>query len=161
MTWLLFDSFPDTPGPPPPAPEEMDSATAAQYMLTAFVDGWTATPYRFDNEMFDPRTAGNVSNDNAAWLDLVIAPVTGRQQTLGRPGNRLFYRRDLLVVTVASRADRGAGPATRLAEQVRDLFEGYRNGGLYVTDVVVRRIGNNGEWYRVVVDVPFNYHEMK
>jgi hypothetical protein len=157
VSLILHLSFDDIPGPPPPAPEEMDSVTAAQYAIDRFTTEWgVTTPYRIDNEGFDPRTVG--ANP---WVDLVIAPVTARQQTLGRAGNRLFFRQDLLVITIASPKDKGPGPALRLAEQVRDIFEGYRNGGLYVTNVTVRRQGNDGQWYRVVVDVAFNYHELK
>jgi hypothetical protein len=136
----------------------MDSDSAARYMYERFATQWGATTlYRLDNESFDARTVP----DGQAWLDLQVAPVTSRQATLGQPGNQKWYRQDLLVITVASPTDKGLGPAMRLAAQVRGIFEGFRNGGLYVTNPTVRRQGNDGQWFRVVVDVPFNYHELK
>lgn len=157
MSLILHLSFDDIPGPPPPAPQEMNSETAATLMIQRFTSQWgSTTPFRIDNEGYDPRTAGN-----QAWLDLVIAPVTSRQQTLGQPGNQKWFYQDLLVVTVAAPRDKGPGPALRLAAQVRGIFEGFRNGGLYVTTAIVRRLGNDSQWLRVVVDVAFNYHDLK
>jgi hypothetical protein len=157
VSLILQLSFDDVPAPPPPAPEEMDSDTAARYMYERFTSQWGAAPDRLDNESFDARLV----LPGASWIDFQVAPVTSRQATLGQPGNQKWYRQDLLVITVASPTDRGLGPAMRLAAQVRGIFEGFRNGGLYVTNPTVRRQGNDGQWFRVVVDVPFNYHELK
>ena len=156
MSLILFLSFPDLPPAPGPAPEFMDSATAATTMATYFNTSWTATPWRRDNEQ------SALGEGTVSWVSVAILPGMRQQSTLGRASNRKFYRRDVFQVTIATPKDRGQQEAIDLSELVCDLFEAYRNGGLYVADgVAVRRVGNDGRWYRVVVDVPFNYHELK
>lgn len=153
---LLHLSFDDLPPVPGPAPEFMDSETAAATMTTYFNTSWVATPWRRDNEQ------SALGEGTASFASVAILPGARAQSTLGRAGNRKFFRRDVFQVTIATPKDVGQGQATRLAELVCDLFEAYRNGGLYVADgIAVRRVGNDGRWYRVVVDVPFNYHELK
>lgn len=156
MSLILHLSFDDLPPVPGPAPEFMDPETAAATMTTYFNTSWTATPIRRDNEQ-SPLGEGTVS-----WVSASILMGSRQQSTLGRAGNRKFYRRDVFQVTIATPKDIGQGDSIRLSRAVCNLFEAYRNGGLYVADGVnVRRVGNDGRWYRVVVDVPFNYHELK
>jgi len=133
----------------------MGPAAAAALIYQRFIDAWAAqTPFRLDNEQFEPPAY-------APWVDLTIQPVVDRQQTLGQAGNRKFFRRDMLRVTIATPKDQGTLTAWNLAATIQTIFEGYRTGGLYVTHAERRRIGNDGRWFRVVVDVLFNYHEQK
>jgi len=151
---FTFDDLPPTPGP---LPEEMDAVTAAVAMFNRFTDQWgVTTPFRLDNEQYEPTPA-----DTVAWVDITILPMIRRQSTLGRQGNRLFFHRDMFRAVVSYRKDSGWAPCGRLADQLAKIFEGYRNGGLYVTDVTPRRLGNDGQWFRIVVEVAFNYHEMQ
>jgi hypothetical protein len=155
VSLILQLSFDDVPGPPPPAPENMDSVAAASYMVTHFASSWTATPWRRDNEQ------SALGEGSVAFASVLILPGDRRQSTLGRAGNRLFARHDVFSVTLATPKDQGVEVALNLGHLVLGIFEGYRNGGLYTTLHPMRRLGNDGRWFRVVVDVLFHYHEMK
>lgn len=154
MSYALLLSFPDLPPLTPPAPEEMSPELAAAYVSQRFLEQWGATTaVRLDNEAFSP--------PDVAWVSCTFVPVTDRPQTMGAVGNRLFFRSEIFRVEIMAPSDGGEGPALRLAQHVQQIFEGFRNGGLYVNAVARRRLGNDGRWFRVVADVAFHYHERK
>lgn len=156
MSLILHLSFDDLPPGPVVAPEDMNEIEATGFMVERFTTQWGATTVvRLDNEQFSPPAV------DQPWVSVTFLNVLRQQSTFGQAGNRLWFHRDVFRAEVAVPRDAGVLLAKQLANLVCSIFEGYRNGGLYVTTCVPSRVGNDGTWFRVVVNVTFNYHERK
>jgi hypothetical protein len=133
---------------------------ATNAILAHAVANWPASVavLTFDGERFTP-PAG-------PWIRLTIRDLPTRTVTHGARGGRQAERRATLigqVFTPLAESD-GAGPALALAIAFRDLFEQAdieaTAGVVHVVGgASVRRVGVDGPWYQVNVDVPLTYHE--
>lgn len=113
----------------------------------------------FDGERFD-------APEGEPWIRLTIRDLPTASVTLGARANRLAERRATLIAQVFAplEVSDGAGAALELAIAFRDLFEpadvAAAAGVVHIIGgATVRRIGVDGAWYQVNVDVPLTYHE--
>ena len=113
----------------------------------------------FDGERFD-------APEGEPWIRLTIRDLPTASVTLGARANRLAERRATLIAQVFAplEVSDGAGAALALAIAFRDLFEPAdvtaSAGVVHITGgATVRRVGVDGAWYQVNVDVPLTYHE--
>lgn len=137
----------------PEAVEAMVGRFAAQWALTAY----SAVPYTVDGETaFRPPSSGS-------YVRLATRHYGAHQETLGAPGNRKFYRSGALFVDVFADHGKAPGSGLKLADAIRNIFEGVAIPGttVYFKDVIVRELGPEGRWYRVQVEVRFYYEELK
>lgn len=123
-----------------------------------FVTAWGATsPFTFDNEEFDP------PNPPAAWVRLTVRHNTSQQESLGPAGRRKYERGGSVFVQCFTPLDSGVSAADNLATVVRSTFEGktLTPENVRFTEVIVREIGPDGEWYQMNVEAVFTYTETR
>lgn len=138
----------------------MTPLEATNAILAHAIDNWPATiaALTFDGERFTP--------PSGPWIRLTIRDLPTASVTHGARGNRQATRRATLIAQVfapLAESD-GAGPALALAIAFRDLFEPAdvtaTAGVVHVVGgATVRRVGVDGPWFQVNVDVPITYLE--
>jgi hypothetical protein len=110
--------------------------------------------YTFSSEDFK-------SVADAPWARLTVAHEAGEQDSLGSVGNRKYLRRGRVLVQLFGPVDQGLRALDLLAQATRSIFEGTRFSGLYFISADVRESGQDGEWFQLVMDAPFDYQETK
>jgi len=110
--------------------------------------------YSFESEKYDPPA-------DLPWARLTVAHEDGTQSSFGATGSRKFLRRGRVLVQVFAPVDAGLRTLDGIADEIRDIFEGVTFSGLYFVGVDVRESGQDGEWFQLVVDAPFDYYEVK
>lgn len=130
-------------------------------ILQHAVTNWNAATavLVFDGERAAPPAA-------EPWIRLTIRDLPTRTVTHGARGGRQAERRATLIAQVfyPTAISDGAGPALAIAQDFRDLFEPAdvvaSTGVVHIVGgASLRRIGVDGAWYQVNVDVPLTYHE--
>lgn len=136
---------------------------AKQILYNAFVVGWTTTtPFQFDNENGTNLNGSDPADGEAPWLRIVARNETFEQHTLGPEGGRKFIRNGRLLIQIFVLAnEQGSSAADTLSEQLTDIFEGKRFGGVTINTWLIREVGNDGKWYQVIADSTFEYEEIK
>ncbi len=128
---------------------------ARESVYSRFVAQWgTTTPIAFENEKFDEPT-------DVPWVRLTVRSASRKQETLGRPGNRKFRSAGLVLVQVYTRTDVGVKQGDDLAEQAKNVFEAVSFDGLDFEDGLARETGSAGRWYQHLVEVRFDFEEIK
>ncbi len=128
---------------------------AREAVYSRFVTQWgTTTPIVFDDEDFDEPA-------DSPWVRLAVRNMVRGQETLGQVGNRRFRSTARVFVQVYTRTNVGVKQGDVLATQARDIFEATSFEGLDFNDGVVRETGPDGKWYQHVVDIAFDYDEIK
>lgn len=139
----------------------MTPLEATNAILSHAIANWNAANavLTFDGERFD-------APEGEPWIRLTIRDLPTVSVTLGARANRLAERRATLIAQVFAplEVSDGAGAALALAIAFRDLFEPAdvtaAAGVVHIIGgATVRRIGVDGAWYQVNVDVPLTYHE--
>tara|TARA_R110002167_G_scaffold121845_2_gene300256 strand:- start:131 stop:544 length:414 start_codon:yes stop_codon:yes gene_type:complete len=110
--------------------------------------------YTFTSEDFTAPT-------DAQWARVTVAHEAGVQDSLGSVGSRKYLRRGRVLIQIFGPVDQGLRALDLLADATRDIFEGTQFGGLYFVSADVRESGQDGEWFQLVVDAPFDYQETK
>lgn len=130
--------------------------TAREAIYQRFVDNTTlaSSAYTFTSENFKAPA-------DTAWARLTVNHEAGEQDSLGKTGDRKYLRRGRVLVQLFGPVDQGLRALDLLADATRDIFEGTQFSGLYFISADVREIGQDGEWFQLVVDAPFDYHETK
>lgn len=128
---------------------------AREAVYSRFVAQWgTTTPFVFDNEELEGPTDG-------PWARLTVRGLSRGQETMGRTGNRRFRSAALVFVQVYTRTNTGVKQGDELAAQARNIFEATSFDGLDFNDGVVRESDPQGKWYQHLVEVAFDYDEIK
>jgi len=129
---------------------------AREAIYTRFVaqTSLAGTAYTFPGEKFTAPT-------DTPWARLSVSHEAGEQDSLGKAGSRKFLRRGRVLVQIFGPVDQGLRALDLLADATRDIFEGTRFSGLYFISADVRESGQDGEWYQLTVDAPFDYQETK
>ena len=129
---------------------------AREAIYQRFVDNTSlaSSAYTFENENYTSPT-------NIPWARVTVNHEAGEQDSLGRAGSRKFLRRGRVLVQIFGPVDQGLRTLGLLADATRDIFEGTQFGGLYFISADIREVGQDGEWYQLVVDAPFDYQETK
>lgn len=132
---------------------------AQEAFLQKFVDTWASTGFRytFENE------TGFSTPENAPWARFTIRHNVANQETQGQSGNRKFNRSGSCFVQIFTPLDEGTKRSKALTAVVVAGFEGDRIIGSTIRflDVIPRETGPEGEWYQVVVEIVFQYTEIK
>jgi hypothetical protein len=126
---------------------------AREAVYQRFVDQYTSTPFTFENESFSP--------PETAWVRISVRNTAGGQETLGRLGNRRFRRSATIVVQVFTPLDAGMSEGDTLANEVLGIFEAVEFGDLDTNDGLVRESPSDGKWNIHIVQVSFQYDEIK
>ncbi len=128
---------------------------AREAVYTRFVTQWgTTTPVAFDDEDFEEPA-------DSPWVRLTVRNVSRGQETLGRAGNRKFRSAAQVFVQVYTRTNTGVKQGDTLATQAKDIFEATSFSGLDFNDGVVRETGPDGKWYQHLIEIAFDYEEIK
>lgn len=130
---------------------------AKEAIYLRFVDNFTGVTLDrivFDNEDFAEPSTGD-------WVRLTVRSTARIQDTLGRTGNRRFRARASVFVQVYTVANTGVKQSDTLTKETADIFEGVSFSGLDFQSAVVRETGPDGRWYQSVVEVQFDYDEIR
>jgi len=129
---------------------------ARQQIYDKFITDYAdETIYDLDNEDFA------TPEGDTSWVRLVVRNQVGKQDTLGRSGNRKFLRVAVVYSQIFVPVDIGLSEADRLATIIRDIFEGTRLTKLWFFASDIQEIGPNGKFYQYNVESTFNYEETK
>lgn len=128
---------------------------ARKLIYNVFITAWNnETPFTLDNEKFDePRTT---------WVRLSVRNRISRQHTLGPKTQRVFRREGSIFCQIFIPTDEGTVEGDRLAQLVKDIFEGERlSSDVCTTTADVREVGPAGDMYQFLVETNFTYDEIK
>ena len=136
----------------------MTPVEALQAIAARVEAEWAATVVTYDGQRFDPPS-------DAAWVRITIRDQPTRKVTHGNIGARQATRAALLIAQVFAPIGEvdSSHPALELAEQFRALFEGRdvpdTPGAECINfeDATVRRIGADGGFYQVNVNLTHTY----
>lgn len=121
-----------------------------------FAAQWGVTSvYQLDNQ--DLRLAEGTVN----WARLAVRQTDSNQDTLGPAGSRRFRRSAMAFIQIFVPSNKGTKEGDDLAQTARGVFEGTSFSGLDFTDGMIREVGPDGKWFQYVVEVKFNYDEIK
>lgn len=107
-----------------------------------------------DNEEFNTPDSGD-------WVRLVVRSLSRKQNTLGKVGNRKFRAKALVLVQVFTEANTGVKQSDTLATEAANIFDGKSFSGLDFWSALVREVGPDKKWYQTMVEVEFDYDEIK
>jgi hypothetical protein len=115
------------------------------------------TPFAFDND--------KIETGDAAWALVQVRARAGGAGTIGRPGNRKMDRRGAVYIDLREPPGRGVGNLSDLAEAARSIFEDCRLDTYDIrfgpVDIGQEGQIENGRWWGVTVEAPFDYEELK
>lgn len=129
---------------------------AREAIYQRFSDEWGgATAFTLENEGFEaPR-------DGSPWVRVSVRNTYSEQACLGPVGQRRFTRFASVFVQVFQRPDAGTKDADALATASRAIFEGHSFGGLRCRAGTIKEVGVTDGWLGLLVEVPFDYEEIK
>lgn len=140
-----------------------DEATKACYdVLRAALplSGLVLTQIGWDAVPFTP-----VPGTEHLKVEVRHARESRQQDTLGAAGNRRFETTAFLMIEVNAVAGLGAQRARQLGKLIADLYEGrtLTIAGDDITFLVANTPegGDEGQWFRLTVFVPFRYQETR
>lgn len=116
--------------------------------------GVTADRIAFDNEEFNAPSSGS-------WVRLVTRTGTRKQDTLGEQGNRRFRTGAKVFVQVYTDSNTGVQTGDSISRQAADVFDGMSFNSLDFGASVTRELGPDGKWYQHLVEVDFDYDDIK
>lgn len=112
-------------------------------------------PYTKDNSRFE-------TPSSSPWIRLTVRNRISNQETLGKKTNRKFLRSGSIYGQVFVPINTGTSEADRIAQKIRDIFEGERiDESVWITNSDVREVGPDGDWYQFLVESFFTYEETK
>ncbi len=130
---------------------------AREAIYQRFLDNYTgvvAGRITFENEEFEEPTSGE-------WVRLVVRSLVREQDTLGKSGNRRFRSKASVMVQVYALADSGVQQLDTLAEEAKDIYEGVSFSGLDFLAANINETELDGKWKQYVVDIEFDFDEIK
>lgn len=96
------------------------------------------------------------------WASTYIRHGPSRQVTLGPVGARLFERRGTIIMNCFAPIGKGLSESYASATILADAFEGKSSpGGVWFTDVKIKEIGREGQFYQVNALADFTYNQIK
>lgn len=129
-----------------------DFDDAQKQVEQLFAAGWgSTTKIAYDNLQFNP---DEVNDDS--WVRLNVIDGTAEQVGLGAEAN-LYRHPGVVIVQVFVKEGQGIRVAKQLADQVAAIFRGTTSGGVLYRTPSVERIGPNGGWFQVNVNIPFQW----
>ena len=132
--------------------------------MTAPVEALEAIYTRFLAEFSLP---GNTVLENeedsfsSSWVRLSVRSASRSQDTLGVKANRKYRSSASVLVQVYTPVNTGVKESATLAKEAADIFEGESFSGLDFGVAQTRETGPTGKWHQTVVEVPFDFDEIK
>ncbi len=128
---------------------------ARQAIQKRFILEWAdETPFVLFNEQFK-------IPDNSDWAELSVVNIVSNQETLGKSGNRKYFRAGKIFLSINVRSGTGTQRADFLSKKANDIFEGEKFDGVFVNDCLIREFGQNGRFLKYLVECDFFYYETK
>lgn len=122
-----------------------------QLVETTIKNNWTATPIAYDNVSFKA-TIGQ------SFIAPKVLFGSGSQVSLGT-SNVLNRWTGVIQIDIFTPINIGTKTALDYANTLIGYFYHYDNEGLVCFTGSVGELGKDGEWYRVVVTIPFQYDQ--
>lgn len=111
----------------------------------------------------DPKESP-LAKGNKAWARVSLRHATGRQRSMGAPGNRIFQRNGVVTVQIfVPTGKQGLVIADRLGKVAVDAFEGEETsaGNVWFRNATYREVGVDGAWFQVNATAEFEYDLVK
>ena len=135
---------------------EVQEALYARFAAFWQDAGEDRTFYYFDNE-------GGNDLPEAPWAKVEVQRRPGGNGTLGSPGNRKMDRRGVVYIRLREPPGDGVGRVSDLADFAAKVFENCRvpvHGVRFANvDIGEAALVDNGRWWGVTVEAPFDYEE--
>lgn len=130
-------------------------AQAREAIYQRLVDNYSATPFTFQGEAYDPPAT--------PWARLSVQINNGGgQDTLGPVGGRKYRREGLIAAQVFTPINTGLARGDELAQEIAGLYEGARFGsGIIGGDALVRESAPDDEWQMHIAEIFFDYEETR
>ena len=122
-----------------------------QSIETRLNGNWTDTPIAYENTPFTPEKG-------EPFIAPYILTGEGEQASLGSVAVNRWY--GLLDIALFVPLDSGTKRAMELVDQLIKLFYHYEVGGLTFLTGSWERLGQDDNWYRYSVSIPFQYDEI-
>ena len=87
--------------------------------------------------------------------------VDGKQESLGKIGNRRFERFGIIIANVFTPLEEGTSEGDNLARDIQNIYEGTRFNGVTINNSIVREKGVEDQWYHTIFEANFVYYEIK
>ncbi len=133
-----------------------DATEAA--VVARFEARWTALqpniPFTYDNQ-----GEADFITRGAPWVRVTILTGTSTQVAMG--STRRWRRLGIVTVQIFTPAGSGTGLATRLADTVRDIFEGRTISGIIFRATSLTRVEVDASWMQHNADTPFQADELR
>lgn len=116
----------------------------------------TYAPYVFENKKLPEPTP------QVPWARVTMRQLDSNQHTLGGPGRRQFQRDAAVWVQLFRPLGEGMASLAGLVDDVRAVFEGAAFDGVDPAGSPrMQTIGQDGNWYLVLVICPVTYYETR
>lgn len=127
-------------------------------IVARFESQWSVSqpkiPFTYDNQgEADFITRGE------AWVRVTVLPGTSTQVAMGTI--RRWRRLGIVTIQIFTPAGSGTGLATRLADTVRDIFEGRTISGIIFRATSLTRVEVDASWMQHNADTPYQADELR
>jgi len=109
---------------------------------------WVATPIDWDNVEFNPVRGASFVRLQTEWTDTNSVSVSGRDRGEG-----------YITLSVFVPANTGTEAVSKMADDLAAIYNKWTTGALKFLVGRTVRIGQQEQWYRLDVIVPFTYDE--
>lgn len=136
---------------------------AREAIYQHFVDNYgTTTAFSFEAEDEDEPPSPATGQPPDPWVRISVRANTGGgQESLGRIGTRSFWRDGTIIAQIFTPINQGLRQGDVLAQTIRGIFEAQRFGGIVTNDGIVQESPPEDRWIVHIVEVFFNYEEIK
>jgi hypothetical protein len=101
------------------------------------------------------------NNSDENWVRLSVVDQSRTQETLGKKTNRKYRSGGQIFVQVYTATDTGVKSGDIISTEARDIFEGESFSGVDCNNGLIRPSGANGKWYQHLVEIDFDYEDIK
>jgi hypothetical protein len=116
---------------------------------------WAArTIWTFENEKFtEPK--------GAVWVRVSVRNLAGGQKSQGPKGSRKYERKAAIYLQIFVPKETGMDDSGNHAEYALGIYEGESFSGLFCFDGSVRELPDEEVWQSTLVEIFFDYEEIK
>ena len=120
------------------------------------------------NKVFTDNKKEFAQDTGQEWARLSVQHTGRIQETIGRPGNRLFRTSGSVFIQIFTPIGGDNAPvgqemkrSDELASKAADVFDAVSFEGLDFDAATTREAGPEGKWFTVLVEAPFEYDEIR
>jgi hypothetical protein len=131
-------------------------AEAREAICNRWSTEWgTRTPFVFEDEQ------SNLDQGKVPWTRVSIRELSSEQHTMGDPGTRKYWRQAEVLIQSFTLVTKGMKAASEQADAARAVFEDKSFGGIDCFEGQIRSSLPDGKWHMTVVQVRFDYYEVR